>query len=163
MDDLHACLSIAASPIISEEPPQVSPKLFSHRIPIRFTHTDPAGFVFFPRFFEMYQAVLEDWFTEFLGFRYADIIQQRRLGTPVVHIESRFLAPCKLGDYLDIEVSLRHLGNSSFRLCFSGTVAGELRLEAISSMVMISLDDGRPRPIPSDIRASMEAYKALDG
>ena len=141
---------------------QVPPNLFSHRIPVRFTHTDPAGFVFFPRFFEMFQAVVEDWFSEDLGFRYADIIQQRRLGTPVVHIESRFLAPCRLGDDLDIAVSLLHLGNSSFRICFRGTVAGELRLEAICTMVMISLDDGRPRPIPDDIRASMAAYKARE-
>jgi len=30
---------------------------FSLRIPIRFSHCDPAGYVFFPRFFEMIQAV----------------------------------------------------------------------------------------------------------
>ena len=32
---------------------------FSLRIPIRFSHCDPAGYVFFPRFFEMLQAVVE--------------------------------------------------------------------------------------------------------
>ncbi len=30
--------------------------------PVRFTHTDPAGYDFFPRFFEMFQACVEDWF-----------------------------------------------------------------------------------------------------
>jgi acyl-CoA thioesterase FadM len=45
-------------------------------------------------------------------------------------------------------------------LRFIGTVDDSLRLEAISTLVMISLDDGAPRPIPPDLRARMEAYQA---
>ncbi len=139
----------------------LSKALFSHRIPVRFTHTDPAGFVFFPRFFEMFQAVMEDWFTYALGFRYADLIQDRRLGTPVATIQSTFMAPCRLGEELDITVRLLRLGTSSLQVSFRGSVDGEQRLEAVSTMVMISLDDGRPRAIPDDIRASMETYQAV--
>ncbi len=50
---------------------------FCLRIPVRFTHTDPAGFVFFPRYFEMIQAVVEDWFTHAIGVRYAERYQPR--------------------------------------------------------------------------------------
>ena len=32
---------------------------YTQRMPIRFTHTDPAGYVFFPRYFEMWQDVKE--------------------------------------------------------------------------------------------------------
>ena len=32
---------------------------FTAVLPVRFTHTDPAGYVFFPRYFDMLHEVLE--------------------------------------------------------------------------------------------------------
>ncbi len=125
---------------------------FCLRIPVRFTHTDPAGFVFFPRYFEMIQAVVEDWFTHAIGVRYAELIVNRRLGTPTAATRCDFLKPSRLGDDIDMCVALEHVGRSSMQLRFTGSVNGEKRLEAVSTLVMISLDDGRPRPIPDDIR-----------
>jgi 4-hydroxybenzoyl-CoA thioesterase len=133
--------------------------LFALRSPVRFTHTDPAGYVFFPRYFEMLQAVVEEWFTHALQQTYADLIIRRRLGTPTASIQCTFLKPSRLGDDLAIAVKLENIGNSSFRLRFIGAVEGNLRLEAISTLVMISLEDGAARSIPSDLRERMEAYK----
>jgi 4-hydroxybenzoyl-CoA thioesterase len=134
--------------------------LFTLRLPVRFTHTDPAGYVFFPRYFEMLQAVVEEWFTHALQQRYADLINKRRLGTPTATTQCTFLKPSRLGDEIALAVKLEHIGNSSFRLRFIGTVDDNIRLDALSTLVMISLDDGAPRPIPSDLRARMEAYQA---
>jgi 4-hydroxybenzoyl-CoA thioesterase len=125
------------------------------RIPVRFTHTDPAGFVFFPRYFEMLQAVIEDWFTHVIGVRYADLIVKRRLGTPTAATKCDFLLPSRLGDEIDMCATVEHVGRTSIRLRFAGSVGGEKRLEAVSTLVMISLEDGRPRPIPDDIRTRM--------
>lgn len=75
-------------------------------------------------------------------------------------LENTFLKPSRLGDDLAITVKLENIGNSSFRLRFIGTVEDSLRLEAISTLVMISLDDGAAHSIPSDLRARMEAYQA---
>jgi 4-hydroxybenzoyl-CoA thioesterase len=33
------------------------------RVPIRFQHTDPAGIVFYPRYFEILGQIIEDWFS----------------------------------------------------------------------------------------------------
>ncbi|MGE3144022.1 MAG: acyl-CoA thioesterase [Pseudorhodoplanes sp.] len=134
--------------------------LFVLRLPVRFTHTDPASYVFFPRYFEMFQAVVEEWFTDALQQKYADLIIGRRLGTPTASIQCTFLKPSRLGDDLAIAVKLENIGNSSFRLRFIGSVEGNIRLEAVSTLVMISLDDGSVRPIPSDLRARMESYRA---
>ena len=135
--------------------------LFSLISPVRFTHTDPAGYVFFPRYFEMFQAVVEEWFSTALGLKYADLIIGRRLGTPTATIQCSFMKPSRLGDSLTITVHLDHLGTSSFRLRFRGSVDGDLRLEAVSTLVMIDLDDGRSRPIPADLRTRMERYAEL--
>lgn len=133
---------------------------FSLRHPVRFTHTDPAGFVFYPRYFEMLQAVVEDWFTHSLALPYAELVNRRRLGTPTAATQCTFMRPCRLGEELDIAVVLEHIGNSSLRIRFIGRVAGDQRLEAVSTLVLIDLDDGRPRPFPADIRAKLEAYQS---
>lgn len=136
---------------------------FTLQTVVRFTHTDPAGYVFFPRYFEMLQAVVEDWFTEALGVRYSEFILKRRLGTPTARIECSFLAPCHLGEYLDLTVYVEHIGSSSIRLRYVGTVAGQRRLEAVSTLVVIDLDHGRPQRIDEDLRARMQAYRDGQG
>ncbi len=135
--------------------------LFSFKSQVRFTHTDPAGYVFFPRYFEMLQAVVEDWFALSLDLNYAVMINEQRLGTPTAAIQCTFMKPSRLGDVLTITVYLEHLGTSSFRVRFRGRVDNDLRLEAVSTLVMTNLDDGKPRPLPPDLRARMERYAEL--
>ena len=132
---------------------------FSLRIPIRFSHCDPAGYVFFPRFFEMLQAVCEDWFTEQLGQNFSQMIIQQKIGQPTAYTECQFIKPCLLGENLDLAIILDKFGTSSLHLRFIGTVDGEIRLVARSVQVVISLKDGRPVPIPDGLRERLQAYK----
>ena len=136
--------------------------MFSMKYQIRFTHTDPAGQVFFPRYFEMLQAAVEEWFTCALGRKYSDLVFEDRLGTPTAAIQCTFVKPSRLGDELSIAVKLEHIGNSSFRLRFLGSVDGDPRLEAVSTLVLATLVGGKPLPIPPEIRARMEAYREAD-
>ena len=131
---------------------------FSLRIPIRFSHCDPAGYVFFPRFFEMLQAVCEDWFTEQLGQNFSQMIIQHKIGQPTAYTECQFIKPCLLGENLDLAIILDRFGTSSLHLRFIGSVDGEIRLVARSVQVVISLKDGRPVPIPDGLRQRLKAY-----
>ncbi|MBM2830229.1 MAG: acyl-CoA thioesterase [Gammaproteobacteria bacterium] len=131
---------------------------FSLRIPIRFSHCDPAGYVFFPRFFEMIQAVCEDWFTQELGLNFSEMIIQHRLGQPTAYTECQFIKPCLLGENLDMAIILDKYGTSSLHLRFIGTVAGEIRLCARSVQVVISLENGRPVRIHGDLRKRLQEY-----
>ena len=131
---------------------------FSLRIPIRFSHCDPAGYVFFPRFFEMIQAVCEDWFTEDLGLNFSEMIIQHRLGQPTAYTECQFIKPCLLGENLDLAIILDKFGTSSLHLRFIGTVNGEIRLCARSVQVVISLENGRPVRIHGDLRKRLQEY-----
>jgi len=131
---------------------------FSLRIPIRFSHCDPAGYVFFPRFFEMLQAVCEDWFTEQLGLNFSEMIIQHRLGQPTAYTECQFIKPCLLGENLDLAIILDKYGTSSLHLRFIGTIDGEIRLCARSVQVVINLETGRPVPIHGELRERLQAY-----
>jgi 4-hydroxybenzoyl-CoA thioesterase len=130
---------------------------------VRFSQTDPASFVFFPRYFEMIQAAVEDWFTESLGIDYARMINIERLGLPTAKTQCEFWQPTRLGEAVDMAVYLTRIGNSSIDVTFAGAVKGEQRLRAHSVLVFISLDDGRPRPITPEMRVQLDAYMHRQG
>lgn len=133
-------------------------KPFSIQYPIRFTHTDPAGFVFFPRYFEMLQAVTEDWFTHRLGIKFADLVMKERVGQPTAQTECQFVKPCRLGESLNIALILERIGNSSMTIHYIGTVDGEVRVRAKSIQVMVNMDTGRPVEFSAILRERLEAY-----
>jgi 4-hydroxybenzoyl-CoA thioesterase len=134
-----------------------APYTYSSRI--RFTHTDPAGYVFFPRFFDKFQAAIEDWFTFELQINYAALFLKNGIGLPTAHTECGFLKPCLLGELLDLKVLLQRIGTTSITVSFVGSVASEQRLQAQSVLVFIDLKDGRPVAIPEEVRTRLERYK----
>ena len=136
-----------------------SPKPFSHQILIRFTHTDPAGYVFFPRYFEMIQAVSEEWFENCLGINFAEMVMVQHVGQPTAHTECQFIKPCVLGDRLDIAIILDKFGSSSLHLRFIGTVAGEIRMRARSVQVLLDMKAGKPTAFDDNMRLHLQAYQ----
>ena len=74
---------------------------FVSRQRVRFAHVDAAGIVFYPRYFEMLNAAVEEYFGAVVGMDFADIHLVRRLGVPTVRLEADFAGPSHLGDLLD--------------------------------------------------------------
>lgn len=128
---------------------------FILELPVRFAHVDGAGIVFYPRYFEMLNAAVEEWFAARTGVSFADLHITRRHGVPTVALESRFLAPSKLGDPLEIEVVLTKLGRSSCDLDYRITSGGAERVIASAVLVYIDLDTGQSEPWSDDLRAGL--------
>jgi 4-hydroxybenzoyl-CoA thioesterase len=91
-------------------------KVFSVEYPILFSHCDPAGIVYFPRFFDLLHRAMEDWFTFGLEERFADFIMKKGLGIPTVGTTVDFVGPAQFGDLLRIELRVLKLGRSSIEL-----------------------------------------------
>jgi 4-hydroxybenzoyl-CoA thioesterase len=51
---------------------------------IRFSDCDPAGIVFYPQYFVMFNGLVEDWFDDGLQIGYERLVAQRRIGLPTV-------------------------------------------------------------------------------
>jgi len=83
---------------------------------VRFGHCDPAGIVYYPRYFELLHDAKEDFFREALGFPFLELIGRQRLGFPIVRLEADFLAPSRLGEVIEIAVSVGRIGRSSLEL-----------------------------------------------
>ncbi|HET7766031.1 MAG TPA: thioesterase family protein [Burkholderiales bacterium] len=138
---------------------RVPPSAFRSRHLIRFSHCDPAGIAFYPRFFDLFSSALEDWFQSGIDSPFGgDFMVKRNLRVPSLSITAEFVRPCRLGEFLDIDVWVARLGRSSFELALAGSVAGEPRLRAAWTMCMIDFATFKSTPIPDDLRQRMQSF-----
>lgn len=125
---------------------------------IRFHHCDPAGIVFYPQYFVLFNELVEDWFNEGLETDFASFHARDRLGVPMARVECEFLSPSKIGETLRLRLAVKRLGNSSFTLAVEGSAEGALRVRATLILVMASLDTFKAMAIPDSLRARMHQF-----
>ena len=133
-------------------------KVFRVAYPIRFSHCDPAGQVYFPRFFDLLHDALEDWFNMGLQERFADFLMKQQLGTPTVGTQCDFVSPARFGDTLVVELTILRLGTSSVELAFNGTIDGRACLKCRHTICIFSTKTLKAVPIPEALRARMQDY-----
>jgi 4-hydroxybenzoyl-CoA thioesterase len=135
------------------------------KVAVRWGDCDPAGIVFFPRFFEMFHEAMESWFGERLGAPYEAVIVRRKLGFPSVHTEADFRTPTRFGENVVIELRLGHLGRTSMRLDYMLLgEAGDVRATGATVCAVMDLDPQRDTfhravPLPDDLREAMERFR----
>lgn len=124
---------------------------------VRFAHADAAGIVFYPRYFEMLNGAVEDWFEQDIGLDFKTLHLDRNLGLPTVRLEATFVAPSLLGDVLTIKITPREVGRSSCRvsIVFSCNETDRLRAEVV--LVCMDLMDKRAVAWSDAVRARLEA------
>jgi 4-hydroxybenzoyl-CoA thioesterase len=126
---------------------------------VRFGDCDPAGIVFYPRYFEMINNVVEDWCANGLHMSLRELIMERGLGLPTVHIETDFVAPSKLGDVLRAELLVEKLGGASINLAIR--LSAQDGGERVRTRLVLVLMDGKKMcaiPIPDSLRAGIARY-----
>ena len=123
---------------------------------VRFQHCDPAGIIFYPRYFEMLNATVEEWFATRLGLSFAEIHGPMQRGVPTARFTAEFTAPSRLGELLDWRLVPRRIGRSSCELNLRASCEGELRAEFLQTLVWIDKASGRPLPWPDSLRAAIQ-------
>lgn len=100
---------------------------------VKFQHVDYAGIVFYPRYLEMLNELVEDWFADALGLSFGDMHQTA--GIPTVDLKVQFRRAARLEEVLTQYLWVMEMGNSSILCVFrfenaEGTVCleGEVRL-----------------------------------
>jgi len=144
-----------------QQDPFTPPKAaFTRSVPIRFSHCDPAGIVYFPHYYNMYNRLIEDWYPEELGYNYAEIIMGSQFGFPFVHIECDFKVPSRMGDVIDLTLLVERLGRSSLGIAIVCHRDGVERLRARMVTAMMSIKTQKPELLPQPLRNAIEAYRA---
>lgn len=143
--------------VVLGEPP---PNAFRSRQLVRYAHCDPGERVYFARFFDMFNAVLEDWFAEGLHCPWGSdlMVPPRDLRVPSLAIDAEFLHACTLGETLEFSLWVTRLGRSSFDLALAGSSSGQLRLRAAWTLCIIAFATMKSVPLPEDLRSGMQRY-----
>ncbi len=87
--------------------------IYERLIQIEFNHCDPAGIVFYPRYFEMVNSVIENFFADVVGRSFAQMHNGAANGVPTVAIETSFQRPSRLGDKVLFSLAVEKIGGSS--------------------------------------------------
>ena len=129
---------------------------------LRFSHCDPAGIVYFPHYFDMFNGLIEAGITSDFGVDYAKLILNDRYGFPFVHIETDFKRPSRMGEHLDLALLLMKIELFSLSVVIVGHLAGVERLRARLVTAMMSLETQRKVELPH-FRERFESYLKRTG
>ena len=141
----------------------MTPTSFVRERLIRFSDCDPAGIVFYPQYFVMFNGLVEDWVEEGLGVGYRRLIIERRIGLPTVKLEAEFRAISRMGDRVLLGLDVSRLGGRSLSLDLRCVGTGpdgceELRMRIRQVLVITSLETHRSIDVPADLRVAIERY-----
>jgi len=122
-------------------------QLFKKTEKIRFKHVDYAGIVFYPRFLEMLNDLVEDWFEEALERPFSKIHETN--GIPTVDLKVQFKKAARIGDLLTKKLWVIKLGGASMTCGFRFEDAGgSTCLEGEVTLVNVAIAENR-----NDIKA----------
>ncbi len=126
---------------------------------IEWSDCDPAGIVFYPRYFSMFDTSTTALFEKALDmtaaqiFRYFDVV-----GFPLVDARARFINPIWFSDDVTIETQMLEFRRSSFDLQHRLLKDGELAVEGFETRVWVGRHPDDPmrmksQPLPQEIIA----------
>lgn len=146
-------------PKLKDTAPPPSDRAWRAVVPVRFSHCDPAGIVYFARYFDMLNGVVEDWFCQELQIDYHEMIGSRRVGLGYVSANADFAKTSRMGDRLECAVVVDRIGRSSITLHIHVSRDAEKVLLARLVIVTTSLTTHQSIAIPDDLRTALERYQ----
>ena len=121
---------------------------------IRWGDCDPAGIIFYPRYFEIFDNATAALFERALGITKFEMFKVYEFaGWPLVRTHARFLKPTRFGDDVVIETGVS-FGRSSFDIEHRLSLQGELCVEAQEKRVWTVRDAGnrmKSHPVPEAV------------
>jgi 4-hydroxybenzoyl-CoA thioesterase len=134
----------------------------SRQVRIEWGDCDPAGIIFYPRYFEIFDASTTALFERALGLTKFEMFKALPFGGfPLVRTQARFLKVTRFGD--DVVVDSRiEFGRSSFEVEHRLSLNGEICAECTETRVWVVRDaDGgiKSQPVPQEVLAKFGASK----
>ena len=134
------------------------PRVFRHRIRVRYGECDPQGVVFNANYLAYFDLVLTEWWREAIG-SYMTMVEA---GADMVVAETRILfrSPAAFDDELDFELRVIRLGTTAMQCRIEAHVDDRLVVEGEIRHVFIDPESKSKRPMPDEVRAALEPYVA---
>lgn len=135
----------------------------SVEVSVEWGMCDPAGIIFYPRYFEIFDNCLAALFRRALGLTKYQMIEKWQInGFPSVETRARFSKPCRFGDIVTVESRIAEFRRSSFSIEHVLRHAdGTLAVEGFDTRVWTARDPEDPTrirsaPLPADLVAAFD-------
>lgn len=132
----------------------------SRQVEIEFGDCDPAGIVYYPNYFRMFDASTAHLFEAALGMKKIAWIKRFGiLGIPMVDTGARFIKPSRFGDVVTITSTITGFKRSSFEVAHTLFNGGVLAIEGRETRVWVGTDADDPKklksmPVPEEVIAA---------
>jgi 4-hydroxybenzoyl-CoA thioesterase len=129
----------------------------TRKVRIEWGDCDPAGIVFYPRYFEIFETCIATLFERATGMtKYQMLRAYDFAGYPVVQARAQFLSPAKFGDDVIAETSIGEFRRSSFDVIHRVTNGNKPAVEGFETRVWVARDPDdsaklKAKPIPQDV------------
>ena len=129
---------------------------------IEWCDCDPAGIIFYPRYFEIFDTSTTALIERVLGMnKFAYLKAYDFAGHPVVETRARFRQPTRFGDDISIETKLIECGGSTLKLEHRISKGGALAVEGFETRIWAKRDAGDPgrikkQSIPAEVVARLK-------
>mgnify|MGYP003587396873 CR=1 FL=1 len=124
---------------------------------VRMHDTDAAGIFFFTSQLRIAHEAFEA-FLDGAGLGLGTIMGARDYRIPIVHAESDYRAPVRLGDLLTVELRLEKAGRTSFALRTRFVSGAGLETGSVRTVqVAVEARTWHKRPLPDELREALTA------
>ncbi len=131
----------------------------SRLLRISFGQCDPAGIVYYPNYFDMFNTSTEWMVCDALAVHPRDLMNRYGIfGLPIVDARNTYHRPSRNGDQVRIDSRVTEIGRSSFRVEHRLFIEnGDLGVEGFEVRVWAGIDPANPAaikgiPIPVAVR-----------
>lgn len=129
-------------------------KEHSTEIRVRYADTDQMGVMYYSNYLVWFEVARTELFRD-MGFEYDKIEKEREICLPVAESYCKYKAPLKYDDVATISASVKKIGNSRLTFEYTITKDGKIVTSGYTSHAFVN-KEGRPVPVPADIRKSLE-------
>jgi 4-hydroxybenzoyl-CoA thioesterase len=134
------------------------------KIFIEWGDCDPAAIVFYPRYFEWFDACTAGLFA-LAGYPKQELLKTHGIVIPIVDTRSRFLIPSRFGDEVTVETKITRFGRSSFDVHHRMLKGADLAVECFETRVWTAMQPAGPErlkssPIPETVIQSLSRDRA---
>jgi 4-hydroxybenzoyl-CoA thioesterase len=134
----------------------------TRRTRIEWCDCDPAGIIFYPRYFEIFDTSTTVLIERALGMNKIEYRKAYNFaGHPVIETRARFRQPTRFGDEVTVETAVVECSGSTFKLEHRLSKAGTLAAEGFETRVWAIRDPDDPKritsqPIPPEVFARLK-------
>jgi 4-hydroxybenzoyl-CoA thioesterase len=124
---------------------------------IEWGDCDPAGIIFYPRYFEIFDAATAALFERALGLtKFQQLKRFDFAGYPLARTRAKFIRPTRFGDDVTVDSTIK-FGRSSFEVEHKLSLDGAVCVECSETRVWVVRDPAsggiKSQPVPAEVLA----------